>query len=83
MYSKGGVKQRTLCLSYMNNLFTLQQCNSQDMAQSFQLQSNGLLVHTATQHCATSSNEQHLTLVQCDTEHNTDTSIEWDFVIST
>ncbi len=81
MYSKGGVKQRTLCLSYMTNQFSQQQCNSQDTAQSFQLQSNGLLVHTPTRRCL-ATGSQHLTLVNCNIELNTDTSIEWDFILS-
>ena len=80
MYSKGGVKHQTLCLAYANSKFSVEQCKPEDNSQQFQLQPNGLLVHTATKHCVTASGS-HLTLVQCDTKQNTNTSIEWDFVL--
>lgn len=80
MHSSGTVRRKTLCLAFMNNQFTLEQCKPEDVSQQFQLLPNGLLLHTTTKHCvATSGN--HLTLVQCDTQNNTDTSIEWDFIL--
>ena len=80
MYSKGGIKHQTLCLAHIHNRITLQQCKGGDTSQAFELLRNGLVFHSSTHQCL-SHDGRLLTLVDCDKEHNTDTSLEWDFLL--
>lgn len=79
LYSKGGIKHQTLCVAHINNRITLQQCK-EDTSQKFELLRNGLIFHSATHQCL-SHDGRFPTLVECDREHYTDTSLEWDFLL--
>ena len=84
LYSKGGLKQATLCLSNRHNQLVLMQCNGDDQAQKFELlPSNRKIYHKPTGQCLSgdsASGAGHLpTLVDCNT--SPEASLIWQFVL--
>lgn len=83
LYSKGGLKQATLCLSNRHNQLVLMQCNGDDQAQKFELlPSNRKIYHKPTGQCLSSgASGGHLpTLTDCNT--SPEASLIWQFVLS-
>ena len=82
LYSKGGIKQASLCLSNRHNQLILMQCNGDDRAQSFELmQHDGKIYHKPTGQCLSGSGVEQLpSLVDCNSLPNS--SLQWKFVLS-
>lgn len=83
LYSKGGLKQATLCLTNRHNQIVLMQCNGDDQAQKFELLPLSRKIHhKPTEQCLSvaSAGSGHLpTLVDCNTA--SEASLVWEFVL--
>lgn len=80
LYTKGGLKQATLCLSNRHNQLVLMQCNDDDQAQKFELMPSNKVQHKPTGQCLSGTGIGHLpTLVDCDVLP--DSSLIWNFVL--
>ena len=84
MKTGGGIKQSTFCLTFRQDTFFLNACMRNNNAQAFELLSNGLVWHKASDSClAPSISKSQLRLVECsgETEEEPLTDLVWKFTV--